>query len=203
MKKKEYHLSNILDKKNNQTVGKCKQSITHRFIEKAINKEALIKTTTEITNENNKKDFFRFYDKLRKKVSKKTHNVDKIESLNIKDLLFLLPDFVILFSRILTDKRVPNKQKLILSCVLGYVVMPIDLIPDFVPFFGLIDDLIIAIYGVHFLMTEIDRQIITENWPGHENILTKITLFKNKIDTTISAPLLKIIKNILYRFGIQ
>ena len=180
-----------------------KQSVADRLIDSKIKPEELVKVSDELTEEKDKVRFFRFYDKVRKKVSKKTPDLEKIETLNIKDLLFFLPDFMILFSRVLTDKRVSRKQKFVLACILGYIVMPLDLIPDFIPGLGFMDDLIIAIYGVHYLLSEIDREIIKELWPGKENLLDKINLLIYRINTTIYSPLLSKIKYILVKFGID
>ena len=183
--------------------GNKRYTTTERIIDTTIKNENLIKTSEELTNDIDKAKLFRFYDKLRKKVCKKTPDFNNIDSLDIRDFVFFLPDFVILFSRVLTDKRVPKKQKLVLSCILGYIVMPLDLIPDFIPIIGLLDDLIIAIYGVHYLLTEVDKQIILDNWSGKFNILDSLNILIYKIDTTIYSPFFKKIKYILQKFGID
>ncbi|MCL2065013.1 MAG: DUF1232 domain-containing protein [Candidatus Cloacimonetes bacterium] len=204
--KKKINENEFCDKESNiEKDSGCKNKITasERLIDTTIKTENLVKTSDDFTSEINKKKFLKFYDKLRKKVCKNTPDTNQIESLDIKDLLFLLPDFVILFSRILADNRVSRKQKLVLSCILGYIIMPLDLIPDFIPGLGHLDDLIIAIYGVHYLLTVVDRQIIVDNWPGKNNILDSINVLIYKIDTTIYSPILKKIKYILLKFGID
>ena len=164
-----------------------------------IDDEKLKKISSKIINDEKLK--FQFYDKLRKKLSDKIPDLNKPESLEIKDFLFLLPDFFILFTRLFIDKRVPTNKKIILSCILGYLVMPIDIIPDFIPVIGYLDDFIIAVLGVDMLLSDIDSDIIADNWPGKQNILELLRFLIDKIENSIHNPLLRNIKLLLKKFG--
>jgi len=144
-----------------------------------------------------KTDLSKFYDKLRKRIGGKTPDLEKSQTLGIRDFIFLLPDFFILLTRVLTDKRVPKDKKLIISCIIGYIIMPIDLIPDFIPVVGLIDDLIIAALGINVLLTEIDQKIIFEHWPGKANLLDMIKLLIFKIENNIQAPIKRRFKRLI------
>ena len=55
-----------------------------------------------------------------------------------------IPDCIVLFSRLLGDDRVARRHKLLLGALIGYLAMPIDLIPDFIPVAGQLDDAIIV-----------------------------------------------------------
>lgn len=58
-----------------------------------------------------------------------------------------IPDCIVLFRRLLADKRLPRRSKLLLVALIGYLAMPIDLIPDFIPIAGQLDDAIIVALG--------------------------------------------------------
>ena len=74
-----------------------------------------------------------------------------------------------LFKRLLRDPRVPSRAKLALGCVLPYLISPIDLIPDFIPVLGQLDDalLVVAVFG--FVARRAGRDVIEELWPGSDS----------------------------------
>jgi uncharacterized membrane protein YkvA (DUF1232 family) len=79
-----------------------------------------------------------------------------------------VPDCAVLFKRLLKDRRVPRRAKLALALVLPYLAMPFDLIPDFIPVLGQLDDalLVVAVFG--YVARSAGRDIIREHWPGSE-----------------------------------
>lgn len=89
----------------------------------------------------------------------------------ILEYLFLIPDMIALLVRLLKDKRVDIKTKITVGIILGYILCPIDLLPDFIPFIGEIDDLVIALYGLNIIFNKIPENIILENWEGKDNII--------------------------------
>ena len=62
----------------------------------------------------------------------------------------------------LFDKRTPILAKIFASITVGYLLSPIDLIPDFIPILGLLDDLIIVPILIKFTITLIAKQIIED-----------------------------------------
>jgi uncharacterized membrane protein YkvA (DUF1232 family) len=60
------------------------------------------------------------------------------------ELVSLIPNVVLLFKDLLKDPRVPRSSKALLVGTVAYIVSPIDLIPDFVPFIGAVDDALLA-----------------------------------------------------------
>lgn len=91
-----------------------------------------------------------------------------------KDYIFLLPDIAALIYRLLKDKRVSIKTKLIISAAIAYITVPSDLIPDKIPFVGKIDDIAIGIFALNVIMADVPLNIIMENWQGNTDILTII-----------------------------
>jgi uncharacterized membrane protein YkvA (DUF1232 family) len=82
-----------------------------------------------------------------------------------------VPDCVVLTSRLLADKRVPRRRKLLLAALVGYLALPFDLVPDFIPVAGQLDDvLIVALVLRRFLRSGGD-ELVREHWPGPERSL--------------------------------
>ena len=79
-----------------------------------------------------------------------------------------MPDCAVLFKRLLRDPRVPRRAKVTLGLVIPYLVMPFDVIPDFIPVIGQLDDalLVVAVFG--FVARSAGRDVIEELWPGSE-----------------------------------
>jgi uncharacterized membrane protein YkvA (DUF1232 family) len=76
-----------------------------------------------------------------------------------------VPDSVVLFSRLLRDERLPRRHKLLVAALIPYLAFPVDLIPDFVPVAGQLDDAVL----VAFVLRRIARaspDLIREHWPG-------------------------------------
>jgi uncharacterized membrane protein YkvA (DUF1232 family) len=79
-----------------------------------------------------------------------------------------VPDCATLFSRLLKDPRVPRRAKATLALVLPYLAMPVDLIPDFIPVLGQLDDalLVAAVFG--YVARSAGRDVVEDLWPGSE-----------------------------------
>jgi uncharacterized membrane protein YkvA (DUF1232 family) len=60
------------------------------------------------------------------------------------------------------DPRVPWPAKLLAAGVVGYALSPIDLIPDFIPVLGYLDDLLLVPLGIYFVMRMIPAEVLTE-----------------------------------------
>jgi len=82
-----------------------------------------------------------------------------------------IPDCVVLCSRLLRDERVPRRKKALLIALTGYLALPFDLVPDFIPIAGQLDDLI-AVGLVRRALVRPDRgELVREHWPGPERSL--------------------------------
>ena len=105
----------------------------------------------EITAEK-KEDFtddqkkLKFYGKLRKKLHKLAIVKGGDKAGEFTEYILALPDFFVLLCRLAVDKRVGGKQKLLVGGIIAYVISPIDIIPDFIPFIGYVDDLVLVVY---------------------------------------------------------
>jgi len=113
----------------------------------------------------------KFYEDLRSKAKKWTDLKGGKLGGKLSEYLFSLPDFFILLCRLATDKRVPSKTKLIVGAILSYVIMPIDIIPDFIPVIGYLDDLVLVVLGLNIVLNQIDNKILIDNWSGETDVL--------------------------------
>jgi uncharacterized membrane protein YkvA (DUF1232 family) len=77
-----------------------------------------------------------------------------------------VPDCMVLFRRLLSDPRVPRGRKVLLLGMVGYLAMPIDLIPDFIPVAGLLDDAILVALVLRTVLRGAGDQLVREHWPG-------------------------------------
>jgi uncharacterized membrane protein YkvA (DUF1232 family) len=78
----------------------------------------------------------------------------------------LVPDCVVLFRRLLSDPRVPLGPKLVLLALVVYLLMPIDLVPAFIPVAGQLDDAILVALGLRTVMRGAHPDLVREHWPG-------------------------------------
>lgn len=130
-------------------------------------KETLKPQEEKIIYEMDRKTTEDSYTKFRAAVDVKIPN--KYES--IKEYAMLIPDIAALLWRLFKDPRVDSKTKAKVAAVAGYLAIPIDILPDFIPFVGQIDDIAIGFYGLNTILNEVPEEIILENWQGKGDII--------------------------------
>lgn len=87
-------------------------------------------------------------------------------------LATFIPDCIVLVSRLTRDPRVPPRRKLLLLGLVGYLALPFDLVPDFIPGAGQLDDAIIVAFVLRSLVRSGGESLVRELWPGPERTLT-------------------------------
>ena len=87
-----------------------------------------------------------------------------------------LPKYVRLLTGLITDPRVRTLDKLLVFGAIAYIVTPIDLIPDFIPFFGEIDDLYVLILALQRLISNAGRATLLDHWTGNPADLRDLNL---------------------------
>jgi uncharacterized membrane protein YkvA (DUF1232 family) len=83
-----------------------------------------------------------------------------------RELIALLPNLVFLFRGLLRDARVPRGSKLWLGFAVVWFVSPIDLIPEFIPGLGPLDDAVVAMLVLRHVLKRTDRTVLDEHWRG-------------------------------------
>ena len=142
---------------------------------------------------------FQFYEKMRSTIDKWTNKRAGKAGYEIAQYLLLLPDLFILVSRLIVDKRVPAGKKVFLAGVITYLISPIDIIPDFIPFVGYTDDLFLAIFSLDNLLNNVNENVIMENWSGKENIIELIKTLLEKSDQFLDRNVLKKIRKWIWK----
>jgi uncharacterized membrane protein YkvA (DUF1232 family) len=84
----------------------------------------------------------------------------------IRDAMRLLPDVVRLIKRLAADPQTPRGVRLRLILLLGYLALPIDLIPDFIPVLGYADDAIVVALVLRSAARRAGADALTTHWPG-------------------------------------
>jgi uncharacterized membrane protein YkvA (DUF1232 family) len=79
-----------------------------------------------------------------------------------------VPDCVVLFGRLFRDPRVPRRSKVLLAALIPYLALPFDLIPDFIPVVGQLDDAILVAFVLRRVTRRTDPGLVRELWPGPE-----------------------------------
>lgn len=78
----------------------------------------------------------------------------------------LLPDVLRLVARLARDDRVPRSARVRLWLLLGYLALPFDLVPDFIPVLGYADDAIVVSWVLRSVIRAVGPEVVTELWPG-------------------------------------
>jgi len=93
------------------------------------------------------------------------------------DVVRFIPDCVVLVSRLLRDPRVPRRHKLLLGALVGYLALPFDLVPDFIPVAGQLDDAIVVALVLRGLLRSAGPRLMREHWPGPTALLVPLERF--------------------------
>ncbi|CQD20432.1 hypothetical protein BN000_04905 [Mycobacterium europaeum] len=85
---------------------------------------------------------------------------------NMQDLVRLLPDVLRLLKRLAADRELPRRIRIALVALIGFVVSPIDLIPDAIPVIGFADDVIIVGLVLRWVSRTAGPDALAKHWPG-------------------------------------
>jgi uncharacterized membrane protein YkvA (DUF1232 family) len=88
-----------------------------------------------------------------------------------RELVGLVPNLVILFRGLLGDDRVPRATKGLVWFALAWLVSPIDLIPEFVPVLGPLDDALVAALILRHVVRRTERAVLLDHWRGETGTL--------------------------------
>lgn len=105
----------------------------------------------------------------------------------------ILPDIYALAFRLLKDKRVSKKDKVIITLTLGYPIFPLDILPDNLPILGALDDFALITFGVNHIMKRIPIPILVENWQGDLKTLKQI---QDTMGMVVNLPAVKTLNTV-------
>jgi uncharacterized membrane protein YkvA (DUF1232 family) len=140
-----------------------------------------------------------FYIKLRDKINAwYDEKIDKKPE--YADYILLVPDFFYLLVKLTLDERVPAIEKAKFAGTLAYIFSPIDFVPEaFFGPLGYIDDLVLACYVLNLYINakeEANRQVVSDLWPGDQDLLGTIKSVLQKADKWIGSGALNKLKEV-------
>ena len=87
-----------------------------------------------------------------------------------------LPNFLRLLYGLITDPRVAVVDKLFVFGAIAYIITPVDLIPDFIPFLGEVDDVYLLVLALQRLISNAGRTVLLDHWGGAVEDLSDLNL---------------------------
>ena len=81
-------------------------------------------------------------------------------------LVRFIPDCLVLLKRIVAEDEVSGRTKLLLMLTIAYLVFPIDVVPDFIPILGHLDDALLLFWTLRSLLRQVPPERLAELWPG-------------------------------------
>ena len=91
-----------------------------------------------------------------------------------RELATLVPNLLVLFKGLVTDGRVSRGSKVLLLLGAVWLASPIDLIPEFVPVLGPLDDAVVAALILRHVIRTAGPEVIVEHWRGDASTLARI-----------------------------
>jgi uncharacterized membrane protein YkvA (DUF1232 family) len=85
-----------------------------------------------------------------------------------------VPDCAVLFARLARDRRTPRSVGLGLAATGAYLAVPLDLIPDFIPVLGQLDDAVVVALVMRWALRRAGTELVREHWPGPESSLNTL-----------------------------
>jgi uncharacterized membrane protein YkvA (DUF1232 family) len=95
----------------------------------------------------------------------------------LKETLLAVPRIALLVPKLMRDERVPKRTKLALAGLAAYLVSPWDLIPDFIPGLGQVDDAVILLLFIDGVLNQVDDAVLLEHWTGEVDTLRRVQGF--------------------------
>jgi uncharacterized membrane protein YkvA (DUF1232 family) len=92
----------------------------------------------------------------------------------LTNLVLIIPNLLLLCARLMTDGRVPAKERLLVAGAIVYAFVPLDFIPDMLPFVGQVDDVYLIALTLLRLMTVTEPRVVREHWRGGGDVVELI-----------------------------
>jgi uncharacterized membrane protein YkvA (DUF1232 family) len=93
---------------------------------------------------------------------------------SLKELASFLPDCLTTARRLRADPRVPRRAKLAIAFAGLWVLSPIDLIPEFLPVIGPLDDVVVVALAFRYAARRVPAEVLFEAWPGRRAVLERL-----------------------------
>jgi uncharacterized membrane protein YkvA (DUF1232 family) len=94
-----------------------------------------------------------------------------------RDIARFIPDCIALVRGLLRDPRVPRRHKRLLCVLIGYLALPFDIVPDFIPVAGHLDDALVVALALRVVLRGSGSELLREHWRGPESSLALVLRF--------------------------
>jgi uncharacterized membrane protein YkvA (DUF1232 family) len=94
-----------------------------------------------------------------------------------RDVVRFIPDCIALVRDLLRDPRVPRRHKRLLGVLVGYLALPFDIVPDFIPVAGHLDDALVVALALRVVLRGSGSDLVREHWRGPESSLAVVLRF--------------------------
>jgi uncharacterized membrane protein YkvA (DUF1232 family) len=108
-----------------------------------------------------------------------------------------IPSFLKLLGRLARDPRVSTIDKAIVAATIGYIVMPMDFIPDFLPFIGQIDDIYLLALALDRLLNNAGIDLLLEHWDGEVGSLETAITALDRAGSFLPAQVRVLVRTVL------
>ena len=85
-----------------------------------------------------------------------------------------IPDCLLMLRRLTGDEGVPRRRKLVLLGLVAFLALPIDLVPDFIPVVGQLDDVLVAALALRYALRSGGPELLRRHWPGPDESLEAV-----------------------------
>ena len=92
----------------------------------------------------------------------------------LRDLAGFVPDCVTTVRRLRGDPRVPRRAKVVVALAGLWLLSPIDLLPEFLPVIGPLDDVVVVALALRYAARQVPREVLAEAWPGEPRLLERL-----------------------------
>jgi uncharacterized membrane protein YkvA (DUF1232 family) len=92
----------------------------------------------------------------------------------LRDLAAFIPDCVTTVRRLRADPRVPRRAKVAVVLAGLWVASPIDLIPEFIPVIGPLDDIVVVALALRYAGRQVPREVLLAAWPGERRLIERL-----------------------------
>ena len=91
-----------------------------------------------------------------------------------REALLALPRLVKLVYRLMRDPRISKRKRIFAVGALGYLASPLDVVPDFIPVIGKVDDVLVVALALRHLLDGADAEVLAEHWDGNDDALEMV-----------------------------
>ena len=99
------------------------------------------------------------------------------KGVSVRELVALTPDVLRLLRALIGDGSVPLDARVVLVGLIAWILSPIDLIPEFIPVLGPLDDVVVAVVAMRYVRRRVGIDGMRERWPGSDDgfaLLTRV-----------------------------